>query len=79
VSERIAGAPARGLYRRLAYWLTRKKVGKVAMPVQLHAHHGRLLFGMGLFEDSLARSRRVDRQLKDLASIRVSARVGCPF
>ncbi len=49
------------------------------MPVQIHAHHGRLLFGMGMFEDSLARARRVEAGLKDLAGIRASARVGCPF
>ena len=77
--SRIQGAPPSGLFRRAVYWLTRRKVGKVAEPVQIHAHHGRLLFGMGMFEDALARSRRVPAGLKALASVRVSARVGCPF
>jgi len=79
MSDRMEGAPARGLFRRLVYWLTRRKVGRVAMPVQLHAHGGRLLLGYGVFEDSLSRARAADPRLKDVASMRVASLVGCPF
>jgi hypothetical protein len=79
MSERIAGAPARGLVRRLIYFLARRRVGRVPMPVQIHAHHGQLLIGMGSFEDALRRSRRVDGRLKALAQLRAASLVGCPF
>jgi hypothetical protein len=79
ISERMEGAPRRGLFRRLVYWLTRRKLGRVAMPVQIHAHNGWLLLGYGLYEQSLAYARRVEPALKDLAQMRVAGLVGCPF
>ena len=82
---RIQGAePSRlglfgGLLARLVYMLTRRKLGRVVVPVQVTAHHPRILWGYGQMEQSLLSSRRVDVALKDLASLRVSTLVGCPF
>ncbi len=82
---RIRGAdpsqqgPLSGLFTRIVYWLTKRKLGRVVMPVQIVAHHSRLLWGYGQMEQSLASSRLVDASLKDLAQLRVATLVGCPF
>jgi hypothetical protein len=82
---RIEGAdPGRqslwhGLFTRLVYRMTRHKVGRVVMPVQVTAHHPRVLWGYGQMEQSFASSRLVDEALKNLAQLRVATLVGCPF
>jgi hypothetical protein len=68
-----------GLFTRIIYVLTRRKVGQVVMPVQIVAHHSKLLWGYGQMEQSFASSNLVDSGLKDLAQLRVATLVGCPF
>jgi hypothetical protein len=68
-----------GLFTRIIYALTRRKVGRVVMPVQLVAHHPKLLWGYGQMEQSFASSHLVDAALKDLAQLRVATLIGCPF
>jgi alkylhydroperoxidase family enzyme len=68
-----------GLLTRIVYALTKRKLGRVVMPVQVTAHHPQILWGYGQMEQSLLSSRRVDTALKDLASLRVATLVGCPF
>jgi hypothetical protein len=69
----------KGLFTRLVYRLTRRKIGRVVMPVQIVAHHSKLLWGYGQMEQSLLSSRLVDASLKDIAQLRVATLVGCPF
>jgi len=82
---RISGAdPSRksffsGMFTRIVYALTRRKVGRVVMPVQVTAHHPAILWGYGQMEQSLLSSRRGDAVLKALAALRVATLVGCPF
>jgi hypothetical protein len=82
---RIAGAvPSRqglfsGWFTRIVYALTRRKLGRVVMPVQIVAHHPHILWGYGQMEQSLLSSHRVDGALKDLATLRVATLIGCPF
>ncbi len=79
---RVEGARPRGLsglFLRIVYFLTRRKVGRVVMPVQVHGHHPGLLFGYGMMEQSLAGGRRLEGKLKSLATLRTSTRIGCPF
>lgn len=82
---RIAGASAGqgGLLRRLfvgiVYWLTRRRVGRVVMPVQVTAHHPTILWGYGQMEQSQLSSKLVDAKLKGLAELRVATLIGCPF
>jgi hypothetical protein len=78
-TARLPGAPARGIFRRLVYWVTRRKVGHVVMPIQVAAYNPKILFGLGIFEQSLASAHTVDARLKGLAQMRVAGRVGCPF
>jgi alkylhydroperoxidase family enzyme len=69
----------KGLFTRLVYRLTKRKVGRVVMPVQIVAHHSKILWGYGQMEQSLLSSRLVDASLKDIAQLRVATLVGCPF
>jgi 4-carboxymuconolactone decarboxylase len=82
---RIHGAPSNrgGLIRRIfvgiVYSLTRRRLGRVIMPIQVTAHHSRILWGYGQMEQSQASSKLVDPKLKGLAELRVATLVGCPF
>jgi hypothetical protein len=82
---RISGAPASrgGLFRRLFVWiaysLTKRKLGRVVMPVQVTAHHANILWGYAQMEQSQMGSKLVDAKLKGLAQLRVATLVGCPF
>ncbi len=82
---RVAGSdPAQhsflsGLFIRIVYALTKRKVGRVVMPVRIAAHHPTILWGYGQMEQSQLSSRRVDESLKSLATLRVATLVGCPF
>jgi hypothetical protein len=82
---RIPGAPSNqgGLFRRLfvgvVYWLTRRRLGHVIMPVQVTAHHATILWGYGQMEQSQMASKVVDHKIKGLAELRVATLVGCPF
>jgi len=67
------------LFTRIAYALTKRKVGRVVKPVQIMAHHTRLLWGDAQMELSMAASHLVDAALKDLAQLRAATLVGCPF
>jgi len=49
------------------------------MPVQVTAHHARILWGYGQMEQSLMGSNLVDDKLKGLVQLRVATLVGCPF
>jgi hypothetical protein len=68
-----------GLFTRMVYALTKRKVGRVVMPVRIVAHPAKILWGYGQMEQSLLGSRLVDAGLKDLAQLRVATLVGCPF
>ena len=78
---RIAGVePGQaGALARLAYYFTKRKLGRVILPIKIHAHHPRLLRGLGGMEMAQQAARGVDRGLKELVNIRVAMRVGCPF
>jgi hypothetical protein len=82
---RIAGADPRqqnwlnGLFTRLVYRMTRKKLGHVAGPVQIIAHHPRIMWGYGQMEQSFSGAAAVPAEFKHLAEMRVATLVGCPF
>jgi len=83
--ERVRAAdPSRqglfaGLFTRLVYALTRRKLGHVAVPVQVTAHHTGILWGYGQMEQSMASASRVEPTLNHLGELRVATLVGCPF
>jgi len=74
-SQRFLG----GLFTRIVYGMTKRKLGRVVAPVEVTAHHSKVLWGYGQMEQSLASSRQVEAGLKHLAEVRVATLVGCPF
>jgi hypothetical protein len=68
-----------GILVRAMYWGTKRKVGKVVMPVRVAAHSPRILWGHSQMELALMGGRLVDAALKELAEIRVATLIGCPF
>ena len=82
---RIAGADPKqqswisGCFTRLVYRMTKKKLGHVAGPMQIIAHHPRIMWGYGQMEQSLSGAAVVPAELKHLAEMRVATLVGCPF
>ncbi len=78
--SRITGVNRGGtILARLAFFFTRRKVGRVIRPVRVHALHSRLLFGYGQMEMAQEKADKIPSALKSLAQIRVAMRVGCPF
>lgn len=82
---RISGAPRNrgGIIRRLfvgiVYSLTRRKLGRVVMPIQVTAHHPRIFWGYLQMEQSQMGAGLLDHKLKGLAELRVATLAGCPF
>ena len=44
---RIRGVSRGGLVTRAAFWFAKRKVGRLIEPIQIHAHHPRLLRAYG--------------------------------
>jgi hypothetical protein len=82
---RIPGATRNegGVLRRwfvgVVYFLTRRRLGRVIMPIQVTAHHGKIFWGYIQMEQSQMGSHLLDHKLKGLAELRVATLVGCPF
>jgi hypothetical protein len=78
---RIPGVEAHqaGVFTRLLYWMTRRKVGRVIMPFKVTAHQPRLLLAVGGMEMGQQALRTFDAKLKALAEIKAATLVGCPF
>lgn len=82
---RIPGAPVNqgGMLRRLfvglVYYLTRRRLGRVIMPIQITAHHPKIFWGYLQMEQSQMGSKLIEPKLKGLAELRVATLVGCPF
>ena len=68
-----------GWFVRLVYWFTKRKLGRVVMPVKIMAHHPRLLRAYGEMETGQAAAHSVDAALKVLAEIKAATMIGCPF
>ena len=68
-----------GLFVRLAYWLARRRLGRLPAPVGVMAHHPGILVAVGAFELSFERARDVDIRLKELAMVKAASLVGCRF
>jgi hypothetical protein len=78
---RIAGVEREqaGWFVRFVYWMVRRKLGHVVLPIKITALHPRLLRSVGEMETGQAAARSVDAGLKCLASVKVAMLIGCPF
>ena len=68
-----------GMITRFAYRMAVKKVGKVIMPMKIHAHHPKLFRADSYMEIVQTGLKSVDPGLKSLASIKAATLIGCPF
>jgi hypothetical protein len=68
-----------GLFVRFVYWMVRRKLGRVVLPIKIAAHHPRLLRSVGEMEAGQMAAQSVDAGLKSLASVKVATLIGCPF
>ncbi|MEU5052573.1 carboxymuconolactone decarboxylase family protein [Streptomyces sp. NPDC021096] len=76
---RIPLDPPRTPLTRLAAWYSRRTYGKVLEPLMALAHNRRVLVSDSLFELSVARWKKLDPGLKDLAVMASSAAIGCSW
>ena len=76
--EKGNDAPS-SLLSRLIYWVTRRRFGKVLLPVKIHGHSPRRLLGFSLMTTIDTRPREVEPLLILLGQARVASLVGCPF
>ena len=78
---RISGVEAKdaGMFTRFAYWMTKRKVGKVITPIKITAHHPRLLRALGWMELGQEAAKSVDFKLKALVQVKIAMMIGCPF
>ncbi len=64
---------------RYAFRESRRRYGRVPVPVAVTAHHPSLLFGYGMLELASERAHRVDRRLKELAELKTAQLAGCEW
>lgn len=77
---RIEGVKNGGsILARIAFFFTKRKVGKVIKPVRIHALHRQLLMGYGQMEMAQEKAKKVEITTKALAQVLSAMRVGCPF
>ncbi len=68
-----------GWFARLAFWATRRKLGRVPGPVRALTANPGLLAGMAAFETALDKADRAPARAKSLAELQTALLVGCPF
>ena len=68
-----------GLFVRLVYWFTKRRLGQIIEPISVTAHHPRLLRALAAMETGQQAAKSVEPGLKNLASLKVALQIGCPF
>lgn len=74
VSDADASWVTRGVYAG-----AKRRVGQVPEPLRIMAHNGAVMWAAGGFELAFACAKSLPKRLKDLAALKVAARVGCVF
>lgn len=68
-----------GLFARIVYFMTKRRLGRVIAPIKIKAHHPRLLRGYVHMELGQQAAHALPAQLKTLADVKVAKMIGCPF
>ena len=78
---RIAGVERKeaGLFTKFAFFMTKRRLGRVITPIAITAHHPRLLRAYAHMELGQEAAGSVSAQLKALVHVKVAMMVGCPF
>lgn len=66
------------LIARIAYFISRRRFGRVVAPLKVYARHTPTLLAAGMLESMLDRTR-LPQDLIMLVQLRSAMRVGCPF
>ena len=61
-----------GLLTRFLYWMTKRRLGRVILPLRITAHQPRLLRAIGEMEMGQRALETVEPKLKALASIKTA-------
>ena len=79
--SRIEGVPPKKAtwFCRFAYFLTRRRLGRVITPIKVLAHHPRLLRAQAHMELGQEAAGTVPAQLKALVQVKVAMVIGCRF
>lgn len=78
VDPRKAGL-IQGLFARMAFMMSKWKVGKVVVPVKVLVHHPRVLWGYGQMDEAVKNSGKVEAALLNLVHLRAATLIGCVF
>ena len=76
---RISLDPPRTPLYRLAEWYTRRTYGVIPEPLGAMGHNMRVLIGDLRFESSVARWKKLDRTLRNLAEMAAAVSIGCSW
>jgi len=76
---RISLDPPRTLSYRLSEWFTRRRYGITLEPLAAMGHNMPVLRADAIFELQVARWRKLDQGLKDLAIMAAAAAIGCTW
>ncbi|MFD9907253.1 carboxymuconolactone decarboxylase family protein [Streptomyces sp. NPDC059063] len=76
---RISLTPPRSLLFRAMEWYSKRAYGKVLDPGRAMAHHRRVLWSYLRFEQSVAKWKKLDAGLKELAVMASAASIGCSW
>ncbi|MEW2082882.1 carboxymuconolactone decarboxylase family protein [Streptomyces sp. NPDC005283] len=76
---RISLTPRRSLLFRAVEWYSKRAYGKVIDPARALAHNPRVLWSDLRFEQSLAKWKELDSDLKALAVMASAASIGCSW
>ncbi|TQK50686.1 alkylhydroperoxidase family enzyme [Streptomyces sp. SLBN-118] len=76
---RISLAPRRSLLFRFTEWYSKRVYGKVLDPARALAHNPRVLWSDLRFEQSVAKWKHLDADLKALAEMATAASIGCSW
>jgi hypothetical protein len=69
----------RSVFAKAVYWFAKRRLGRVPLPVRIHALQPKVFGGYARMELGQDKAKSVPFAVKALASIRVATRVGCPF
>lgn len=80
VMARIEGVESTNRpFTRFAFFMSKRKLGRVITPIKIIAHHPRLLRAYAHMELGQEAARTVDAQLKALVQVKIAMSIGCPF
>ncbi|NUK11083.1 carboxymuconolactone decarboxylase family protein [Streptomyces lunaelactis] len=76
---RVSLTPRRSLLFRVTEWYSKRTYGKVLDPARAMAHNPRVLWSDLRFEQSVAKWKSLDADLKALAVMASAAAIGCSW